>query len=338
MRILVLQLKRIGDAVLTAPALAVVRAAAPEAALDLVLHGAAGALGPAFPGLASATTWRAGSANLGVLGWVARGGWDAVLDFTGNDRSFLLAALSRARRRFAYARHAAGAWRRRVATDPVDASVRDLSTVDFHLALARAAASALGAPPPADPPPPYLEVAAARRPEGLPARYAVIHPGTARDEKYWTTDGWVEVARAFQQSFGLPVVLTGSDDAREQAHLGPVRAALGESIVDLAGRLDLLATAVVLGGAALVATVDSAAMHLAAQFGVPQVALFGPTNPFHWAPRHARARTLLAGRGLVAPAGVGPRHQPAPMDAIAPGDVVAAAREAMEAPAATLAL
>lgn len=330
MRILALQLKRIGDAVLTAPALAVVRAAVPGAGVHLVLHGPAGALGPAFPGLASVTTWRAGSANLGVLGWVARGGWDAVLDFTGNDRSFLLAALSRARRRFAYARHAAGPWRRRVATDPVDASVRDLSTVDFHLALARAAATALGVPTPTDPPPPYLDVAAARRPDGLPARYAVIHPGTARDEKYWTTDGWVEVVGALQKSFGLPVVLTGSDDAREQAHLEPLRVAMGGALVDLAGKLDLLVTAAVLGGAALVVTVDSAAMHLAAQFGVPQVAMFGPTNPFHWAPRHARARTLLAGRGLVAPDEVGPRHAAAPMEAIGAGDVLAAACGAME--------
>ena len=28
---------------------------------------------------------------------------------------------------------------------------------------------------------------------------------------------------------------------------------------------------------------------------VPQVALFGPTNPFHWAPRHPRAVVLHSG-------------------------------------------
>jgi ADP-heptose:LPS heptosyltransferase len=37
------------------------------------------------------------------------------------------------------------------------------------------------------------------------------------------------------------------------------------------------------------------AMHLASLFARPQVALFGPTNPFHWRPRHAQARVLLAG-------------------------------------------
>jgi ADP-heptose:LPS heptosyltransferase len=38
--------------------------------------------------------------------------------------------------------------------------------------------------------------------------------------------------------------------------------------------------------------VDSMAMHLAAMFERPQVALFGPTNPFHWRPRHDRALVL----------------------------------------------
>jgi len=43
-------------------------------------------------------------------------------------------------------------------------------------------------------------------------------------------------------------------------------------------------------------SVDSAAMHLAGAFATPQIALFGPTNPFHWRPRHARAIILTPGR------------------------------------------
>ena len=48
-RILVLQMKRIGDAVLTAPALALLRQAAPEARVTLVLSGVSGELGPLLP-------------------------------------------------------------------------------------------------------------------------------------------------------------------------------------------------------------------------------------------------------------------------------------------------
>ena len=37
-------------------------------------------------------------------------------------------------------------------------------------------------------------------------------------------------------------------------------------------------------------------MHLAAAFGTPQVALFGPTNPFHWRPRATPAIDFAGGK------------------------------------------
>ena len=37
-------------------------------------------------------------------------------------------------------------------------------------------------------------------------------------------------------------------------------------------------------------------MHLAAAFGIPQVVLYGPTNPYHWRPRHSASRVVMAGR------------------------------------------
>ena len=51
-----------------------------------------------------------------------------------------------------------------------------------------------------------------------------------------------------------------------------------------------------LARAALVVSVDSGPMHLAAAFARPQVALFGPTNPYHWRPRHDGA-LVLRGEG-----------------------------------------
>ena len=47
--------------------------------------------------------------------------------------------------------------------------------------------------------------------------------------------------------------------------------------------------------ARVVASVDTAPMHLAAAFSRPQVALFGKTNPYHWRPRHERAFVIAAG-------------------------------------------
>jgi ADP-heptose:LPS heptosyltransferase len=44
--------------------------------------------------------------------------------------------------------------------------------------------------------------------------------------------------------------------------------------------------------------VDSAPVHLAAATNIPQVALFGPTNPFHWRPRRSPALILQGDSGL----------------------------------------
>jgi ADP-heptose:LPS heptosyltransferase len=48
-------------------------------------------------------------------------------------------------------------------------------------------------------------------------------------------------------------------------------------------------------------------MHLAGAFGVPQLAIFGPTNPFHWRPRHERA-IILQSHGPVAEPEFRPQH------------------------------
>lgn len=327
MRILVLQLKRIGDAILTAPALGMLRAAWPDARVEVVMHGPSAGLGPALPGVERVHGWRAGRMNTGILAHVALGGWDAVLDFTGTDRSLMLAILSRADAKFGYVCHTKGnrlrGW---AAGNRIDASVRDLNTVDFHAELVRAAVRTLaGREAPCLPPPPNLCCPPTAMPAGLPARYVVIHPGTARDEKYWPEDRWITVARHLADTLHLPLVLTGSADARESAHLRALRAAPSLPWIDLAGRLDLLESAAVISQAALVLTVDSAAMHLAGQFGRPQLALFGPTNPFHWAPRHAYARVFHGSRGLVDPATCLPaRFESLAMESIAVEEVMAA--------------
>lgn len=304
MRILVLQLKRIGDTILTAPALGMLRSAWPDARIEVVLHGPSAGLGMMLPGVERVHAWMPGHLNTGILAHLAAGDWDLVLDFTGTDRSVMLALLSRATARFSYARHAKGRrWRQWAADHEVEASVRDLSTVDFHAALVSGAVRVLaGREPPPVPPPPNLSCPATVIPAGLPPRYVVIHPGTARDEKYWPPERWLAVARHLAGEQNLPLVLTGSADAREAEHLRTLRADRSVAWLDLAGKLDLVGSAAVIAGASLVLTVDSAAMHLAGQFGRPQIALFGPTNPFHWAPRHPLARVFHGARGVVDPA------------------------------------
>ncbi len=324
MRILVLQLKRIGDLVLTFPALAALRRARPDAEITLVTLGAAGGLAVLAPGGVRHLNYRRGRPNLGLWAKLAAGGFDLCLDFTGNDRSALMVRLSRARERAAYRKVADKRPRRaRLYTALCGASVRELHTLDYHAALLAEAGVEAGAGAGAGEGSAIaIPAAAAARAAALcPAgRFAVVHPGTAREEKYWLPERWAAVISAL----GIPVVLTGAADPFERSHLEAIKAAAGAGaeIVDLAGRLSLVETAAVLARCEVALGVDTAAMHLAACLAKPQVVLFGPTNPYHWRPRHGRAAICLAGEAapLVEFA---PKHRAAPMAELELGAVLA---------------
>jgi ADP-heptose:LPS heptosyltransferase len=55
---------------------------------------------------------------------------------------------------------------------------------------------------------------------------------------------------------------------------------------------DLMSLADVIGRAGVYVGNDSGPTHLAAQLGVPTIALSGPTDPRKWRPRGARVTTL----------------------------------------------
>jgi ADP-heptose:LPS heptosyltransferase len=177
--------------------------------------------------------------------------------------------------------------------------VRELHTVDFHLELVRMLEPQKGLHTPGAPFSIPAEVKAhvsdMLAKEGIAGSYAVVHPGTVREEKFWVDERWADVCAHLHEHAGLRVVLSGSGDGLEHAHLQHLRGLLRVPVTDLTGRLSLVEFAAVVDQCRIILGVDSMAMHLAAMLQKPQVALFGPTNPFHWRPRHARALVLLAG-------------------------------------------
>ncbi len=297
-RILLIQLKRIGDFLLTVPVVPALRAAFPSAELVMVVPTAVADLARCIPQLDRVIAFRPGRPNLETWGTALAGEWDACLDFTGTDRSALLTKLSRAKRRVGYAKHARRL-RRLAYTSLSEASVREVHTVDFHLALL--AELGVKAPVPGRDPGLKLPADARKRVKqllenaGVEGAYVIVHPGTAREEKFWVDERWAEVCAELHRKDHLAIVLTGAGDGLELPHLEALRRRLRVPVVDLTGQLSLVEFAAVVAGSSVVVGVDSMAMHVAALFSRPQVALFGPTNPFHWRPRHQNARVLMAG-------------------------------------------
>jgi len=340
MRILALQLKRIGDLVLTAAALRALREAWPEAHIALAVAPGCAALLGAFPAINSGMVLGRGR---GFRPWqqVLTGPWDLCLDFTGTDRSALAVALSRAKRRVTFAWVKKRKLRAVAFNRFVESAVRERHTVDHYLDLVDGAIADDAHLPSvrrvagrstrvecSTRTPPELVLPEAARAEAARVvggeKYAVIHAGTARAEKFWLPARWAEVIAHLRERHGLACVLTGGADDFERAHLAQIQAALGRPALDLAGQIDLLTFAAVLAQARLCVSADTGAVHLAAAFRTPQVALYGPTNPFHWRPRHDRALVLSAAQPDAPLTTFTPRMKGAPMERISTAAVIRA--------------
>jgi ADP-heptose:LPS heptosyltransferase len=260
----------------------------------MVVSGAPANLAPAFSNVNEVWNYRPQRLNARLWSRLLGGKFDLCLDFSGTDRSALLALGSGAPARIGYRKFAeAKWWRRNAYTRLSEASVRELHTVDFHRALAQEAAGGDGFDPGSGF---RVPDSAEREVEELgDAPFVLVHPGTARREKFWPAERWAAVIDHLHQRHNFRSVVTGAEGGEERGHAEQIRRHSNAGFVDLVGQLTLLELAAVAGKSILALGVDSAAMHLAAMQECRQIVLFGPTNPFHWRPRHDNAAVLVAG-------------------------------------------
>jgi ADP-heptose:LPS heptosyltransferase len=163
--------------------------------------------------------------------------------------------------------------------------------------------------------------------------FVLFHPGSARQEKFWSAQRWAEVIDHCALGHGLPCVLTGGRTLFELAHLAEIKMHLHSPVIDLSGRTDLLTLAALIAKASLLVGVDSAPTHLAAATRTPQVVLYGPTNPFHWRPRASPALILQGGvNGAVR--NFSPDQPRTAMNEISTQQVIDAMEALLSAPAA----
>jgi predicted lipopolysaccharide heptosyltransferase III len=294
MKILLLQLKRIGDLILTTPAIAALRKRFPEAEMTMVVSSECADLLPAISGVDRILMARRNLSDLTLFLAAAGKKFDCCIDFTRNDRSAFLAFLSSAPKRIVSSRvRDQSKSRARLYTDFVKVRMRDLHTIDYNLSLLEPLGIA-GVPiPPLHlqlPQSAHEKADAVRRNSKVSKPYIVLHPGSARQEKLWEPARWAHVIERFGRDNDLDLILTSGSSKHEQEHIAAIKSQT--KVTDLSGKTDLLTLAALIGEARLLVTVDSAPVHLAAATHTPQVILFGPTNPFHWRPRESPALIL----------------------------------------------
>ena len=337
MKILLIQLRRLGDLILTTPAISALREHLPGAQIALAVSGECAPLLPAIHGLQETFLTKRGLRDLSAWMEIRRAGFDCVVDFTRNDRSAWVTFLSGARRRIVSDRlKTKSKFRARFYNEFVDCAMKQMHTADYYLALLQPLGISAGANDPIL----DLPSAAQQRASSIIADqihhqpFAVFHPGSARVEKFWEPERWAKIIEFAAAELGLFPVLSGGGNELERAHLASIREKLHISVLDFSAQLDLLALAALIEHARLLVTVDSAPMHLASATGTPQVILFGPTNPFHWRPRKSPA-AILFGESPEPLRHFQAREAERPMRQISTTAVIDAMRLMVSAPAAS---
>lgn len=358
MNILLLQLKRIGDLILTTPVIAALRERFPEAVVTLIVWRDGAPLLPALAGVDRTYVIQRKLSDVRIFRAVAREKFDYCIDFTGNDRSALLAFLSGAQKRIAsnwtrvQSKFRAGAY-----SEFVPDRVSELHTVDFHLSLLeplgiRDASTAINLQLPASVREKANDI---RRLQKIDTPFVMFHPGSARSEKFWDAQRWADVIEHARSVLKLKPALTSGSSTLEQKHVAEIKNGLSsvrgasqppslsydapggeaaaDALVDLSGKIDLLTLTALIEQARMIVTVDTAPMHLAAAMHTPQVVLFGPTNPFHWRPRESSA-LILQGRSTSPVVEFTPEQPRHSMNDISTEAVISAMNSLLSAPAA----
>ena len=127
-------------------------------------------------------------------------------------------------------------------------------------------------------------VQAALSEKGYVSPYFVVHPFARWDYKYWRMERFAEVSDALVERYALQPVWTSSPAGNEIEMLREAAQLCRHRPVLVPGKFSLNQMACLLARASFYLGLDTAISHVAATTGVPMVALYGPTMAERWSP------------------------------------------------------
>ncbi len=313
-RILVVRNDRIGDLVLTLPALEAVRRHLPAAHLTVLASRYAGPLVEGHPAV-DELLYDDRSQNCWQLAARLRAGrFDAALVINTNTRNSLAVMAAGIRRRICWAYKPVG-WLAATERVALRRSHPPVHEADFALAFVRK----LGLPAELGGPPPRLAIDPAvrgqvaeriRRGLGTDGPLFGVHPGNKHSAYNWPAERYGELACRLARHGR--VIVTGSP--QEQEVLDVVRQCVAgpyERRVAIVTDFALKELAAAIAEQAVLVVSSTGPMHLAGVVGTPTVALFSP-HPAHvpakWAPL-GTGHTLLVAPLLPGEAAAVPRER-----------------------------
>jgi heptosyltransferase-3 len=284
--VLVVVTRRRGDVLLASPLIRTLKAAWPQAGIDvLVFAGTQGVL-EANPDVRNVITIaeRPGLfAHLALARRVLRR-YDIALSCLAGDRPTAYAVVAGRWRAGMVGSGNGARWKRRMLSKAIVFDDLDTHTAAMNLAFAEILGIArhheIGIGWNAQD---AARVAALLGERAVETPYAVLHVHPKFNYKMWHVEGWAGLAHWLAER-GFDTILTGGSEPGEMEFVTSAAARMPPGTVNLAGQLTLAQTACVIAGARLFVGPDTVTTHMAGAQGVPTVALYGPSNPVKWGP------------------------------------------------------
>jgi heptosyltransferase-3 len=290
-RILVIQLRQLGDILLTTPVIAAIKASLPDAVIDVMTYPMGRLIIPGNPVVSHhlVAPQRGLVESLRFLRELRKHHYDVVLDFMGTPRSALIARLTRARRRIGFSTGRGALYTDVVARDGVpDYIVRDklrlltplgIRSDDVRLCL------------------PWSESDAGvarmflfeQQEVARSFRRVMLSPTHRRAERRWPVECWAQLARWLQHKQGASVLWAwGPGESDEIDRLIKLAGGVGMKIPQTSFK----ELAAVIASCDLFIANSNGPSHLAVAVNTPSIQLHGPTRGKSWCPMTERHRML----------------------------------------------
>lgn len=121
-------------------------------------------------------------------------------------------------------------------------------------------------------------------------RVVICHVASSQPKKEWPIGHWAKLHRLASEA-GWPVFFTTARGEREQSLMNELKKAAPDAVI-LPFIPELPLFLAVLRRAGVFISGDTGPLHFAAGLGVPTISLFGPSSPAQWAPFGGRHQAL----------------------------------------------
>lgn len=286
MRILLIQLRRLGDILLTTGAISAVKTSFPEATVDFLCEPIGKPILETNPQLSDVLVYQR-NRGISEIRRVRKRDYRIVIDFMNNPRSAYLTGLSGAQWRVGFKKFGRSLFYNINAPVPLEPEYVGLRKIR----LVNELLNTLGKPPcslNSGRPRIWLNAedqAFAEqwlKSENLNGRsFVVMAPIHRHPIRQWRLDGFRELGVRIHRDLGVPVYAAWGPGEEGQIHR-----LCGDSgdLIKPLPPTRYREMGAIFQKARLVVTNDSGAMHLAVAVGTPTVTVYGPTRPIDWNP------------------------------------------------------